>query len=82
MLWIISSKAITVKTVQKNMGQQEVFSFLKNNTNKWWTSKQIAQKLNASVGSVTTTLAKLRRQKDIKFKVSEEKKNMYLYKFS
>lgn len=61
------------------MGQQEVFDFLRKNEERWWTSKEIAMKLNASVGSVTTTLNKLRRRKEIEFKRSKEKPNMYLY---
>ncbi|MBU0757973.1 MAG: hypothetical protein KKF44_07925 [Nanoarchaeota archaeon] len=63
------------------MGQQEVFDFLKKNQGIWWTSKKIAGELGASVGSVTTTLTKLRTRKEIQFKMSEERTNMYLYKF-
>ena len=62
------------------MGQQEVYDFLKKNPKKWWTSREIAIKTNASVGSVTTTLTKLRKLNDVKFKMSKEKTNMYLYK--
>ena len=63
------------------MGQQEVYDFLKRNKNKWWTSKEIATQLEASVGSVTTTLTKLRRQRVVRFKNSRIKTNMYLYKY-
>ena len=63
------------------MGQQEVFDFLKKNQDKWWTSKQIALGLKASIGSVTTTLTKLRKRKDVKYKMSKEKTNMYLYQY-
>ena len=63
------------------MGQQEVFDFLMKNPGKYWTSKQIAEKLNASKGSVTTTLAKLRKRNDVKFKMSQEKRNMFMYKY-
>ncbi len=63
------------------MGQQEVFDFLKKNPDKWWASKEIAHKLSASVGSVTTTLTKLRKRKEILYKMSKEKTNMYLYKY-
>ena len=61
------------------MGQQEVFDFLRKNEERWWTSKEIAKELNASVGSVTTTLTKLRKREEIQFKRSKEKHNMYLY---
>jgi len=63
------------------MGQQEVYDFLKKNKNKWWTSKQISEKIDASIGSVTTTLTKLRKRKDGNYKMSKEKTNMYLYQF-
>ncbi len=63
------------------MGQQEVFDFLRKNNKNWWPSKEIAKKLNASVGSVTTTLTKLRKRKEIQFKKSKEKTNMYLYMY-
>ena len=63
------------------MGQQEVFDFLKKNQKKWWTSKEIASELDASIGSVTTTLTKLRKMKDVQFKMSKEKTNMYTYKY-
>jgi len=63
------------------MGQQEVFNFLKLNKGKWWSSKEIAAKLEASVGSVTTTLTKLRKRNEILHKMSKIKTNMYLYKY-
>jgi len=50
------------------MGQQEVFTFLKMNGNKWFTSRQIADKLKASYGSVSVSIMKLRRSGQIKFK--------------
>jgi hypothetical protein len=62
------------------MGQQEVYSFLTKNKNKWWASKKIADHMDASLGSVTTTLTKLRKRNDILFKKSKVKTNAYLYK--
>jgi len=50
------------------MGQQEVFNFLKNNRNGWFTSRQIADNLKASYGSVSVSLMKLRKSEQIKFK--------------
>ncbi len=63
------------------MGQQEVFSFLKENRGKWFTSKDIAQGLRVSLGSVTNNLKKLRKtEKDtIKFKLVGNK-YYYMYK--
>ena len=63
------------------MGQQEVFSFLKEYRGKWFTSKDIAQGLKVSLGSVTNNLKKLRKtEKDtIKFKLVGNK-YYYMYK--
>ena len=63
------------------MGQQEVFNFLKENKGRWWTSREVAGHMVASVGSVTTTLHKLRKRNDVLFKKSKEKTNMFLYKY-
>ena len=66
------------------MGQQQVYTFLKKNRSKWFTSKEIAKKLNASLGSITTCLKKLRDSSDVSFKYpnkSGERKNSYVYKF-
>jgi len=50
------------------MGQQEVFNFLKENKNNWFTSRQVANKLKASYGSVSVSIMKLRQSGQIKFK--------------
>lgn len=61
------------------MGQQEVYSFLLKNKNKWFTSKEIANNLDSSISSVTTALKKLRKTEYIKFKKSLNHTNTYLY---
>jgi len=53
------------------MGQQEVFTFLKKNRKGWFTSRQIADKLKASYGSVSVSIMKLRQGGQIKFKKSK-----------
>ena len=67
------------------MGQQEVYDFLKKHRGKWYTSKEIADGLRASVGSVTTCLKKLRDSSainsDFKKGIGHTKKNAYLYRF-
>ena len=66
------------------MGQQEVFTFLKKNKSKWFTSKEIANKLSSSLGSVTTCLKKLRDSSAVSFKYPNKTgqgKNSYIYKF-
>lgn len=66
------------------MGQQEVYDFLKKHKGKWFTSKEIADGLKASVGSVTTCLQKLRDSSDIDFKygkgIGPSRKNAYVYR--
>lgn len=47
------------------MGQQEVYDFLKNNPNSWYTGKEISAGLNMSYGCVTVSLKKLRHNKFI-----------------
>lgn len=62
------------------MGQQEVYEFLKNNPGKWFTSREISENLNVSIGSVTMNLKKLRKSKLITFR-NTGKKNMFQYMF-
>jgi DNA-binding transcriptional regulator GbsR (MarR family) len=61
------------------MGQQEVYDFLCKNKNKWFTSKEISEALNVSIGSVTMSLKKLRKTNIIKYKITG-KRNTYSYK--
>ena len=66
------------------MGQQEVYSLLKKHKSKWFTSKEIANRLSASLGSVTTCLKKLRDSSAVSFKYPNKQgqgKNFYIYKF-
>ena len=66
-----------------NMGQQEVYDFLKKKRGRWLTSKEIANGLKASVGSVTTCLQKLRDSSaiDIEYGKGIGRKNAYIYRF-
>ena len=67
------------------MGQQEVYDFLKKHRGNWFTSKEIAKGLKASVGSITTCLKKLRDSSAIDFeyrnRIATRRKNAYVYKF-
>ncbi|MBU0756856.1 MAG: winged helix-turn-helix domain-containing protein [Nanoarchaeota archaeon] len=60
------------------MGQQEVYDFLKKNKKDWFTSKDIAERLDVSIGSVTNNLKKLRKSGSVKFKFDN---NKYYYVF-
>ncbi len=63
-----------------SMGQQEVYNFLKDNKNKWFTSKQISESINVSIGSVTMSLKKLRKSQLVKYK-NTGKRNEFKYMF-
>jgi Mn-dependent DtxR family transcriptional regulator len=63
------------------MGQQEIYDFLKKCRSRWYTSKEISNKLNVSVGSVTNALKKLRYSNLLHFKKDDYSKNTFLYKF-
>jgi len=62
------------------MGQQEVYEFLKANPNQWFTSREISENLQVSIGSVTMNLKKLRKSKLIAYR-NTGKKNMFQYMF-
>ena len=62
------------------MGQQEVSDFLKKHNSKWFTSKEIANQLGVSTGSVINNLSKLRKSKQVLYKPAG-RANQYLYKY-
>jgi len=61
------------------MGQQDIYDFLKNHPKRWFTSKELSEKLKISIGSVTMSLKKLRESGSIKYQTT--KRNMYKYMF-
>lgn len=67
------------------MGQQEVSVFLRKHRNKWFTSRQIAEKTNASFGSVVVNLKRLRQSRQIHHKKirlnSLPFRKVFVYKF-
>jgi len=62
------------------MGQQEVSDFLKENRQKWFSSKEIATSLAVSTGSVINNLSKLRKSGNVNYKESN-RTNQFLYKY-
>ena len=50
------------------MSQEEVFNFLKKNRNRWFTVRQVAERLKVSYGSICSNLARLRLSEQVKFK--------------
>ena len=66
------------------MGQQDVYNFLKAHPDHWFSSKEISDGMNQSIGSVTVCLKKLRNRNEIYYKHTDLKKGkraQYLYKF-
>ncbi|MBW2966223.1 HTH domain-containing protein [Candidatus Woesearchaeota archaeon] len=63
------------------MGQQEIYDFLKKSKSNWYNSKEISNKLDVSIGSVTNSLKKLRLSEAVHFKSDEQRRNAFLYKF-
>ena len=62
------------------MGQQEVYTFLKENKHRRFLSKEISKQLGVSIGLVTNCLKKLRESKAINFK-GTKRKNQFQYRF-
>ena len=62
------------------MGQQDIYDFLKKNQTKWFTSKELSERLKISIGSVTMSLKKLRESKRVKFKQSKRNTFQYMFK--
>ena len=61
------------------MGQQEVYDFLLKHKGKWFTSREISEKLKVSIGSVTMSLKKLRKTNIVQYK-NTGKRNTFKYK--
>jgi DNA-binding transcriptional regulator GbsR (MarR family) len=55
------------------MGQQEVYDFLKAHPIGWFTSKEISNEINISIGSVTVCLKKLRENNEVQYKAIGKK---------
>jgi len=61
------------------MGQQEVYDLLKQNSGKWFTTKEITKKLQIGKSSISTTLLRLRRNRFVFFRMNSEKRNCFEY---
>lgn len=60
------------------IGQQEVYDFLTQHKGKWFTSRDISEQLNVSIGSVTMSLKKLRKTNLIKYR-NTGVRNTFIY---
>lgn len=66
------------------MGQQEVYDFLKAHPNEWFTSREISEEINISIGSTTVCLKKLRKNNEVQYKAIGKKggkRTQYSYSF-
>jgi hypothetical protein len=66
------------------MGQQEVYNFLKDHPDEWFTSREISLGINISIGSTTVCLKKLRDNNEVYFKPIGKKggkRTQYSYSF-
>jgi len=62
------------------MGQEEVYEFLKEHSERWITSNEIYENLDISRGPITTSLKKLLRNGEIKKRRDPFVRYGYLYR--
>ncbi len=75
---------IALSGISMPMGQQEVYDFLKAHPIGWFTSKEISNEINISIGSVTVCLKKLRENNEVHYKAIGKmggKRTQYSYSF-
>ena len=53
------------------MGQREVYTFLRKNKPKWFSSREISNRLKVSIGSALASLKRLRKSEMVKHKLSK-----------
>lgn len=64
------------------MSQQDVYAFLKDNPDRWFTSRDIGNMLDVSFGSVTISLKRLRESDEVRYRrISGRAGSPYLYQF-
>lgn len=66
------------------MGQQDVCDFLEENPHRWYTSRDISDRLAISIGSVTVTLRKLREHDELLYRPVDDrrgKRRQYQYRY-
>lgn len=61
------------------MSQNSVYIFLKENKGKWFSSADIAKHLDVNSSTISRSLQRLRKHKDIYYK-ENGKKGTFLYK--
>ncbi len=61
------------------MSQQDIYNFLKEHPDEWFTAREINEYLKLSQGSISNNLKKLRQRDAVEYKRIEKKG--YIYKF-
>ena len=65
-----------------SMGQQDIYEFLQEHPDKWFTSGEIGDALNLSIGSVAVALKRLRDTDEVKYQSTKGSgRTPYLYMF-
>ena len=64
-----------------NMGQHEVYEFLKENPNRWFSAREISEKLGQSFGSTTMALRRLRQENEIAYMGEGHVGSEYRYRY-
>ena len=65
------------------MSQQTVLTYLKEHKKEWFSVRQLANGLDASIGSITCNVKKLREQDAVEWKLEEDVGHWkyYFYKY-
>ncbi len=67
------------------MGQQTVLDFLEKHPNKWFTAREIAERLGLNVGCVRASLRRLRKDfvnhKETIRKINGKNNEVYIYQY-
>lgn len=64
------------------MGQHEVYQFLREHPDGWYSSREINDAINISIGSVTMSLKRLREKEEVNYRrVHRQGRKPYQYKF-
>lgn len=62
------------------MSQQDIYNFLKQHPDRWFTAREINEYLKLSQGSISNNLKKLRQRNAVDYKRVEKKGFIYKYK--
>ena len=63
------------------MGQLDVYEFLEDNPDLWFTSSEISREIDVSIPSTTISLKRLRETSEVIFRGSGRRGDEYRYKF-